>query len=134
MNVMILRTIFRTKEEWEKIKNEPDDYFGLKESDSEHSSTDEPESKSDVIAPTSKSMKSFPNSSSTTSSTSKSSTTTKPSSKPRKKPGSTTTTLAQKRDRQDSSSDSSMSDEPMKAPESPGKWEIVPGSSQTRSV
>ena len=38
-----------------------------------------------------------------------------------------------KRERKDSS-DSSMSDEPMKAPESPGKWEIVPGSSQTRSV
>ena len=36
-----------------------------------------------------------------------------------------------KRERKDSSDSS---DEPMKAPESPGKWEIVPGSSQTRSV
>merc|ERR1712046_14076 len=34
----------RTKEEREKIKNEPEDYFGAKisSSDSEHSSTDEP--------------------------------------------------------------------------------------------
>lgn len=98
--------MFRTKEEWEKIKNEPEDYFGAKISDSDsnsdHSTTDEPKPKI-VSKPTASKLVKINQS------------------------------KTKKRERKDSS-DSSMSDEPMKAPESPGKWEIVPGSSQTRSV